>query len=83
MDKGGRHMSNHVINKSMNSFAEGGEKPSRKSMQRQSSIVMVVGPKVIMNINNNDYDNRYSVSPDPKRMSMSPKEKEYIVNDPR
>jgi hypothetical protein len=43
-------------------------------MQRQSSIVMVVGPKVIMNTTKNENENRYSMSPDAKRMSISQKE---------
>jgi hypothetical protein len=67
----------------MNSKAGGVDKPSRGSIQRQNSIVMVVGPKVIMNTSNNDNENRYSMSPDPKRMSMYPNENEYIVTDPR
>ena len=67
----------------MNSIADGADKPSRRSMQRQNSIVMVVGPKVIMNTSKNDDENRYSMSPDPKRMSMYPNENEYIVTDPR
>jgi len=68
----------------MNSNADRVDKPSRGSMQRQNSIVMVVGPKVIMNTsNNNNNENRYSMSPDPKRMSMYPNENEYIVTDPR
>lgn len=36
-----------------------------------------------MNTSKNDDENRYSVSPDPKRMSMYPNENEYIVTDPR
>lgn len=67
----------------MNSHADGVDKPSRRSMQRQNSVVMVVGPKVIMNTSKNDDENRYSMSHDPKRMSMYPNENEYIVTDPR
>ena len=67
----------------MNSHADGVDKPSRRSMQRQNSIVMVVGPKIIVNTSNIDNENRYSMSPDPKRMSMYPNENEYIVTDPR
>jgi hypothetical protein len=58
----------------MNSNADGVDNPPRRSMQRQSSIVMVVGPKVIMNTTKNENENRYSMSPDVKRMSISQKE---------
>ena len=67
----------------MNSNADGTDKMPRRSMQQRNSVVMVVGPKVIMNTSKNDYENGYSGSPDPKRMSMSPKVNEYIVTEPR